>query len=376
MIGRRNFLTLSAVATLVGALPRIAASAPIAPPKHRWLVDCLGGITNPNRDDDLDSAADRGVDARSLDDARSAGLTAFNQTIGYVAGEVDPFEYSVAEIGAWDALIRSRPGRLLKVHGVADLERALGSGQTGVILGFQNGAMMGADADRCAVFGNLGVKVIQLTYNIRNALGDGCMVAENRGLTDFGRKVVAGLNAAKVMVDLSHSGEQTCLDAIAASTAPILISHTGCRAVADLPRNKTDRELRGVADGGGLVGIYFMPFLAIDRQPTAADLIAHIEHAWKVCGEDHVALGTDGNLPKIDDMEKYWAALKKDVEQRRAAGIGAKGERADIATFLPDLQGPDKFARLGEMLAKRGHSAVRVDKLLGVNFYEYAKRVW
>lgn len=376
MIGRRNFLTLSAAATLASAMPRIAASTSITPPKRRWLIDCLGGIINPNRDDDIDAAADRGVDARSLDDARTAGLTAFNQTIGYVSGEIDPFEYSVQEIGVWDALIRSRPGRLLKVHGVADLENAHASGQVGVILGFQNAAMMGKDPDRTAIFGNLGVKVIQLTYNVRNDLGDGCMVAENHGLTEFGRKVVAGLNAAKVMVDLSHSGEQTCLDAIAASKAPILISHTGCRAVADLPRNKTDRELRGVAEGGGLVGIYFMPFLAIERQPTAEDLIAHIEHAWKVAGEDHVALGTDGTLPKIDDMGKYWEALKKDVEQRRAAGIGAKGERADIATFLPDLQGPDKFARLGEMLVKRGHSESRVDKLLGGNFYEYAKRVW
>ncbi len=374
-INRRTLLGLgvtAAVATSAG-LPRLACAA--AP--KRLLIDTLGSIANPNRDDAYDDAApDRGIDARSFTDARAAGLTAFNQTVGYVSGKNDPFESSVADVASWDALIRRHSAELLKVHTVADLDEARASGRTGVILGFQNGAMMGKDASRAAIFGNLGVRVIQLTYNPRNALGDGCLVAENHGLTDFGREVVAALNAAKVMVDLSHSGERTCLDALAASKSPILISHTGCRALVDLPRNKSDAELRGVAEKGGVVGIYFMPFLAKGRQPLAADLIAHVEHAWKVCGEDHVTLGTDGSLSGIDDMKKYWVGQKAFVEARVAAGIAAPGERADIANFLPDLQGPDKFVRLAEMLVKRGHSERRVDKLLGENFLRYARLVW
>jgi membrane dipeptidase len=178
------------------------------------------------------------------------------------------------------------------------------------------------------------------------------------------------------MVDLSHSGEQICLDAVSASAKPIAITHTGCRALVDLPRNKSDRELRAVAEKGGFVGMYFMPFLAAGRQPMAADLVAHIEHAVKVCGEDHVGIGTDGTVCAIDDMPDYMRALEKEVQQRRAAGISAPGERADIVTFLPDLQGPDKFHKLADLLAKRGHSASRIDKILGLNFLRFAGDVW
>jgi membrane dipeptidase len=339
------------------------------------IIDGLGGISNANLPQ-VDERPDRGIDARALADARASGLSAFNQTIGYVFGSDDPFEMTVREIGLWDQLIRKHPQDLLKVYSADDIRQAHASGRVGVILGFQNSVMMGTDAKRAAIFANLGIKVIQLTYNGRNLLGDGSMVPENHGLTEFGREVVHELNRNRVMVDLSHSGEQTCIDAAATSTQPIIISHTGCRAVTDLPRNKTDRELRLVAEKGGVVGIYSMPFLAIDRQPTADDLIAHIEHALKVCGEDHVSFGTDGSVPKIDDMQAYYAELKKEVEMRRSTGIGATGERADIVPFLPDLQGVDKFWRLADLLQQRGHKTSVIDKVLGGNFLRLADTIW
>jgi membrane dipeptidase len=187
---------------------------------------------------------------------------------------------------------------------------------------------------------------------------------------------VQALNRQRLLVDLSHSGEQTCLDAAAASSQPIAITHTGCRALADLPRNKSDRELRMVAEKGGFVGIYFMPFLAIGRQPTATDLVAHIEHALKVCGEDHVGIGSDGNVSTIDDMPAYMRTLEIEIRKRRAAGISAPGERPDIVPFLPDLQGPDKYLRLADMLVKRGHPASRIEKVLGLNFLRVAGQIW
>jgi len=139
--------------------------------------------------------------------------------------------------------------------------RAKNSNKIGVIYGFQNAAMVGTNPVRVDIFANLGVRVIQLTYNPANALGDGSMAPENRGLTPLGHEVVERLNANRVMVDLSHSGQTTCLEAARASKQPISINHTGCRALNDLPRNRTDEELRLVATQGGFVGIYFMPFL-------------------------------------------------------------------------------------------------------------------
>lgn len=369
-------LGLSATGMSLG-LPALAQQAADTRARRPISIDALGSIDNPNRpqaeQDDPDAI---GIDARSLADAKAAGMTAFNMTIGYVFGKDDPYESSVRQVAAWDAFIRRHSDALIKVQQVADIHRAHEQGRTGVILGFQNAAMMGNDVRRVETFANLGVKVIQLTYNGPNQLGDGATAPANRGLTPFGREVVQALNRHRTMVDLSHSGEQICLDAAAASTQPIAITHTGCRALADLPRNKSDRELRLVAEKGGLVGIYFMPFLAIGRQPVAADLVAHIEHAIKVCGEDHVGIGTDGSVCAIDDMPGYMRSLEKEVQQRRAAGISAPGERADIVPFLPDLQGPDKFHKLADLLAKRGHSASRIDKILGLNFLRFAGDVW
>jgi membrane dipeptidase len=388
-IDRREFVRIGAGSALgLAALQAGAAAAaaahtgPAADPEAAaanrasapLIIDALGGFANPNLgESDITTAA---VDDRGLRDARASGLTAVNQTVGYVNGAMDPFEHSVAEVADWDRLIRSRDAELLKVLTAADIRRARETGRIGVILGFQNAAMMGSDPRRVAVFANLGVRVIQLTYNVRNQLGDGAMVGENHGLTTFGREVVHALNENRVMVDLSHSGEQTCIDAIAESRSPVIISHTGCRAIADLPRNKSDRELRAVAERGGLVGVYFMPFLAIGRQPTADDLLAHIEHAVTVCGEDHVCIGTDGTVSQIDDMTKYLEELKDEVATRKAAGIAATGERADIVPFLPDLQGPGKFHRLAQLLSERGHPASRIEKILGGNFLGFAERTW
>lgn len=378
MSNRRTFLhsaTAAGMATL--GLPALAAT-PSARDRRPLIIDALGNIDNINLPAaQRDSAAcDFGIDARALADARASGLNAFNMTIGYVFGDGDPYEKSLADVQAWNALIPKKSADLLLVRSAADIKRANADGRLGVILGFQNAAMMGKDARRVEVFAKGGVRVIQLTYNGPNQLGDGATVPTNKGLTPFGREVVAELNRNRILVDLSHSGEQICLDAAAESRSPIIISHTGCRAVANLPRNKTDSELRLVADKGGFVGIYFMPFLAVGRQPMAADLIAHIEHAINICGEDHVGFGTDGTVPQIDDMAAYMKGLEEEVRQRRAAGISAPGERPDIVPFLPDLVGKDKFWKLADLLAKRGHSSSRIEKILGANFLRVADGVW
>ncbi|WP_343732824.1 membrane dipeptidase [Duganella sp.] len=377
MTDRRTFLHSAAAATLA-SLGVPATAAPSLRDKRPLIIDALGGIDNINLPVSRreNAATDFGIDARALADARASGLTAFNMTIGYVFGDGDPYEKTLADVQAWNAFIQRRSSDLLLVRSAADIRQAQAGNRIGVILGFQNAAMMGKDARRVEVFAKGGVRVIQLTYNGPNQLGDGSMVPTNKGLTPFGREVVAELNRHRILVDLSHSGEQICLDAAAASKSPIIISHTGCRAVADLPRNKTDKELRLVAEKGGFVGIYFMPFLAVGRQPIAADLITHIEHAINICGEDHVGIGTDGTVPQIDDMKIYMKGLEDEVRQRRAAGISAPGERPDIVPFLPDLMGKDKFWKLADLLAKRGHSSSRIEKILGTNFLRVADGVW
>jgi membrane dipeptidase len=346
------------------------------------IVNALGGLENPNLaltrpqgDNPVDSSAPD-VDARAIRDTRAAGVTAVNVTLGYVGGADEPFEYTIRTIGVWDAILRRNAGDLVKVCTATDIVAAEKSGKIGIIYGFQNAAMMGADASRAGIFSDLGVRVIQLTYNPPNQIGHGCMSAENAGLSPFGHQVVERLNAAGIMVDLSHSGTQTCLDAARASAAPISINHTGCRALTDLPRNKSDDELRLVASKGGFVGIYFMPFLKSDGHPGAEDVVAHIDHAIDVCGEDHVGIGTDGSATAIDDLAAYGAYLAKQVEDRRKSGLGATGERADSYPFVVDLRGVDQFRKLSQLLKTRGHSEARIEKILGLNFLRFACNVW
>jgi len=345
------------------------------------IVNALGGLCNPNAEvapaDALQQTSDEiVVDKRTLADAKASGLTAVNITLGYVMGDMPPYEHTLHEIEVWDAIIGRHREDLLKVLTADDIVRAEREGKVGVIYGFQNAVQVGTDTARVPQFADLGVRVVQLTYNQANHLGDGSMAPQNRGLTPFGREVVEALNEANLMVDLSHSGQNTCLDAARHSQQPISINHTGCRAVTDLPRNKTDEELRLVADNGGFVGIYFMPYLNPTGHATAADVVEHIVHAVNVCGEDHVGIGTDGSVTPIDDLDAYRTELAAHTAARAAAGVAATGEGSDTLPFVLDLRGVGQFRELGRLLEARGYTASRIEKILGRNFHAYATRVW
>jgi membrane dipeptidase len=378
---RRSFLVLSAAAV---AATRTATAVGDSW-KNALIINALGGLDDPNpHADDVRPTASNPTPAgerdmfeeRVLREAHASGLTAVNLTLGYTAGEMEPFEYTVRLVARSDAALRRHSADLLKVYSAADILAAKASGKIGIIYGFQNAAMLGTDVTRADLFADLGVRVIQLTYNPANQLGDGSAAPQNRGLTAFGHEAIERLNTNRIMVDLSHSGENTCLEAARASRQPISINHTGCRALNDLPRNKTDQELRLVASRGGFVGIYFMPFLAPSGHARADDVVAHIEHAVAVCGEDHVGIGTDGSVTAIDDLEGYKRSLAEEIAARRAAGVSAAGEGPDTFPFVVDLRGVNQFRDLADRLQRRGYSSSRIEKILGKNFLSYAREVW
>lgn len=378
MTDRRAFLGGGASALIAAATSATAAPTPRGK-RDMLVVNALGGFSNPNgkrQPGAIQGVMSRTLGDRVIADARASGMDAVNVTLGYVAGDMEPFEATIRDIGIWDARVRSRPNDLIKVLTAADILRAQRERKIGVIYGFQNAIMVGTDPTRIDIFADLGVRIIQLTYNLQNTIGSGSMAPGNGGITEFGRKVIERLNQNKIMVDLSHSGEKTCLEAARISAQPISINHTGCRALTDLPRNKTDAELRLVAEKGGFVGIYFMPFLNPTSVGTAADVVAHIEHAIKICGEDHVGIGTDGGTTGIDDMKAYRIDARQEIADRKAAGIGAKGENPDTVPFIEDLYGPTQFDKLAQLLAARGHSTARIEKIMGLNFVAYGRRIW
>lgn len=365
------------LAGVVGLAAMRATPALAKRKKRPFVINALGGLGNPN-----DGALEDGevaayfLDPRPIEDARAANLAAINLTLGHVFGEGDPFAETIDDIAWWSEAIRQRPDALSLVRSAGDIRAAHDGKKIGLIFGFQNSEMFGGDAGRARLFSDLGVRVVQLTYNLRNAAGDGSLVPENGGLTKFGHDLVAALNEQKLLVDLSHGGEKSTMEAIAASKAPIAITHTGCAALAPHPRNRGDAELKALADKGGVMGVYFMPYLTPGRQHMAADIVAHIKHAINVCGEDHVGVGTDGGATAIDNMPLYLEEHRKDVENRKRLGVGAPNEDPDIILIPPDLMGPTQFGKLATMLSARGHSDARIEKVLGGNFLRLFGEVW
>ncbi len=304
-------------------------------------------------------------------------MRAVNVTVGGFASDTkESFDFTVTEVTRWAQRVRSRPDSLVRVSSASDIERAREERKVGVIFGFQNAVMVGDDVSRVRTFADLGVRVIQLTYDGANQLGHGALVPENGALTPFGHEVIEALEGAGVLVDLSHSGEHTCIDALRTATRPTAITHTGCRALANLPRNKTDQELRLVAETGGIVGIYFMPFFLVpDGTATSADVVRHIEHAVNVCGEDHVGIGTYAGTTKIDDIEAFLESTLHSRARQLLQERGVVLEPGDLP-LIPELHGPDQFGRVAGMLMDRGHSADRVEKIMGRNALRVMRDVW
>ena len=278
------------------------------------------------------------------------------------------FEETLRNIAFWEEQIAAHPDVLMKVTRSGDLDEAKKSGRLGLIYGFQDGTPLGESLERLDLFYDLGVRIIQFTYNLRNLVGDGCLEPGDAGLSLFGRKLIARMNDKHMLVDLSHCGRRTTLESIEISQQPVAITHAGCTAIADLPRNKTDEQLRKLADKGGVVGIYLMPYLRTAGQQMAEDVIQHIEHALKVCGEDHVGIGTDGVISAVNVTPEFRKKFHDEIEDRRKRGISAPGERDDVFTFAPDLNTPRRFETLAYLLSKRGHSDSQIEKIIGGNF--------
>lgn len=306
--------------------------------------------------------------------AVASGITGVNVTVS--GGGQEPFAASVANIAEWLGRIDRWPDALLQVRTVADLERAKETGRLGLIFGFQDATALEQDLDRVALFQGLGVRIIQLTYNVRNLLGDGCLEPGNAGLSRWGHQVVERMDELGLIVDLSHCGQRTTADGIAASRNPVAISHSGCAALHPHPRSKHDAELRALAEKGGVIGIYLMPFLTHPRAPTTADVVAHIEHALQVCGEDHVGIGSDLSITPIDPTPEFWALHRSFIAQRKAAGIAAPGESPDMLFHVEELATPRRMERIADGLAARGHSDARIEKIIGGNFVRLMREVW
>ncbi|CAG0984354.1 membrane dipeptidase [Burkholderiales bacterium] len=252
------------------------------------------------------------------------------------------------------------------VERVGDIAEAKRSGQLGVILGVQNSSWIGTERERLRLLHKLGLRSLQLTYMERNHVGDGCLEPENRGLTNFGMQVVRECNRLGVLIDCSHVGVRTTLDAVRLSAKPVVVSHTAVRAITENPRCVTDEQMKAVADKGGTIGITtFSPFIRTDRQPTLDDYLDHYDYAIDLIGEDHVTFATDwfDGKTRVNWATPWYYPEVTQGKQYGGLGLIGFAQRSELV-------------RVVEGMLKRGYGAERIGKLLGGNFIRVLKEVW
>lgn len=369
LIDRRSLMI---GAGALAALPRPAFAAAGADWFDRAIIiDALGGTGDPYAPDGQLRMSDQ-----AWSETVATGVTVVRDTVFPVGNVADPWGEYQKDVAFRQYSFGANPDRLILVRSAADILKAKREKKFAVVWGTQDTSMVGPELDRLAQMKKDGVMSVQLTYNNANLSGDGSIEPRNGGITKLGKATIERIEAEKLLLDLSHGGATTMAEAAAFAKRPLVISHTGARALTNHPRNAPDSVIKAVADKGGVVGVYFMPYLAVSQRPSGADLIAHIEHVANIAGEDHVGIGTDnGVLPLVLDE-----ATKKRMDdwqrERIKRGIAAPGEAVGIYPYVADYNSVDRYRRIAAELAKRGWSVSRLEKLMGANFLRVYKDAW
>lgn len=302
-----------------------------------------------------------------LDEMRASGMRACVVTVGNPALQgASAFDDMRDEALAYDAHVAATKSRLSKALASADIDRAVKDGSIALIYYTQNATPIGDDVTRLDALHQLGVRIVQLTYNTRNLLGDGCLERTNAGLSTFGLAVMEGMKSRRMLIDVSHSGEVTSLDAIRLSGVPVAITHAGCKSVFDHPRNKSDALLRAMANGGGVIGIFQInPYLGPNERNTLDTYVAHIEHAINVAGIEHVGIGSDREHRTIPDTPEEKQKLIDELSRLRP--VTAATFRWPF--FISELNHPRRMETIRRALEARRRPAADIDRIMGGNFY-------
>jgi membrane dipeptidase len=371
LMDRRTLLASGMAAMAAPALAKTRPSGAAGWYDRAIIVDALGGFGDPDTPDGVSRYTDKG-----WADTLATGVTVVRDTVMPVGNVADAWGTYQNDMADKLSIFGANPDRLILVRTAADILKAKREKKFGVVIGTQDTAMVGPEFDRLAQMKKDGVMTVQLTYNNANLSGDGSLEPRNGGLTKLGKATIERIEAEKLLLDLSHGGARTMAEAAAFAKRPLVISHTGSRALVDHPRNTGDDTIKAVSAKGGVVGVYFMPYLTPDQHPKAEDLLRHVEHIANVAGEDHVGIGTDnGVLPIVLDADTK-AKLDENQRMRIKTGIAAPGEAVGVYPFMDDYNSLDRYRRFANDLAKRGWSEARLEKLMGGNFLRVYREAW
>jgi len=309
---------------------------------------------------------------------RSVGINATNYTVASTDlfnGKViqDNFVSTCKKIGHWIRVLEKCHEFASLTTNLEEMHKIVDSGKIAIFFGFQNGSPIEDNLDYLDIFYRLGVRFIQLTYNARNYIGNGCGEANDSGLSSFGEKVITRMNELGIVVDLSHCGYQTTMDAIKCSKKPALITHANVKALADTPRNKTDEQISAMAERGGVIGVKHMlgdTKTKLAQDTTVADLVDHIDYIVQLVGIDHVAIGTD--FTGTTDRSVLERA-NKNVELIRSQFSGPYVGKRFKPAGIASISGLPNMTRA---LVLRGYTDTDIKKILGENWLRVLKDIF
>jgi membrane dipeptidase len=254
-----------------------------------------------------------------------------------------------------------------------DVERVHDRGQVGVVLALESASPIGNELDRLDVLYGFGVRSMGLVYSDSNLIGSGLAERADAGLTRFGRRVVRRMNQLGIIIDLAHTGDRTALEAIEASSQPVIISHAGARGLWPTRRMKPDEVIRACAERGGLIGIEAAPHTTLtDKHPrhSIESFMEHFEYVCNLVGIDHVAFGPD---TLFGDHVGLHHAFAQQLSIQAAHGQQAYDE----VEFVDGIENPaEAFPNIVRWLVKHNYSDDDVRKVLGENIMRVLKEVW
>jgi len=297
---------------------------------------------------------------------RTCGITGFHNSVG--VGGATAYEEALQFIAAWSGFAGRNADVFSLVGRVEDLDHAKAQRKVAVIMGLQNADEFRQPGD-VKDFYDLGLRCAQLTYNTQNLIGSGSTEREDGGVSDYGVKIIEAMNDVGMLIDVSHSGDRTTLDAIELSPKPIAITHSNCRALNDHPRLKTDEAIRKLAAKGGVMGITGVRMFVKNAEPTTIEhIVDHIDHVVKLVGIEHVGIGSDSDLMGYDHMPK------DQYEKLKAGYKSSYAFRDKIDT--DGFDHPQKVYDLTATLLKRGYSETNIQAVLGGNFRRLLASTW
>jgi membrane dipeptidase len=297
---------------------------------------------------------------------RASGITGLHNSVS--TGGPEAVEETLTFLAAWQGFAARHSELFTVVDRAVDLDRAKSAGKCALIMGIQNSEHFEKPED-VRTFHELGQRCSQLTYNSQNDLGSGGTDRVDGGVSDFGAEIIGAMNDAGMLVDVSHCGDRTTLDAIEISKRPIAVTHSNCRALNDHPRLKTDEAIEKLAARGGVMGITGVRNFVRDREPTTIEhMIDHIDHVVKLAGIEHVGIGSDSDLNGYDDMP---------ADQRKELMASYKSSYAFRDKLDTDgFDHPGKIFDLTDALIRRGYSDSNIEAVLGGNFRRLLDIVW